>query len=126
MRSVRCSPEASALVTRLVRSQAGLGPEAGLRLAVKVGGSSLHMALAAGPHPGDEVVEGMGCRLFLDPYARLRTQDMLLDCDSGAAGQVFVLRSAEELRRRDVATALNLRRYLGEQPVRRAAPRPVR
>lgn len=80
-------------VVRQITAHPALSPSSGLRIARRPGRSALQVRTVEEPHPGDEVVEERGARLYLGPEASSRVADGELDAVTDGEGRVhFVLR----------------------------------
>lgn len=80
-------------VVKTLTEQAGEPAEAGLRISQQpreADGTepSLALAPAEHPHPGDQVVEAGGARLFLDSPAAAALDEQTLDAAVDEAGRV--------------------------------------
>ena len=64
--------EEAAVLIRVLRQDAALWEQAGLRIVVDPTSLSLSMGLAVTPAPGDAVVDRYGARVFLSPPAAHR------------------------------------------------------
>lgn len=82
-------------VVRQVTAHPRIGRESGLRIAAThdPGSDTLAVGTAAGPEPGDRVVESDGARVYLDREAQPRVDGNLLDAVTEDSGRVhFVVR----------------------------------
>lgn len=89
----------------------GKEPGAGLRLSVEKGGCAglqYDMTLVA-PAAGDEVVEHMGSRVFVDPASADYLDGCTLDYEDGLAGAGFRIRNPRAARACGCGTSFELR-----------------
>lgn len=82
---------ADTIATTIVAQQ-GEDPNAGLRIQTSAGDEPeqprFAVTVAPSPQPGDDVVEGVGCRVFLEHDASSALTDKVLDADVDEQGAV--------------------------------------
>jgi len=80
--------ENAVMVIRDLTAQQGGPQTAGLRICSDQSAGSFTIQAAAEPAPGDQVVENLGARLFLDSDAAQMLDDKALDAGVGDQGDV--------------------------------------
>lgn len=80
--------ENAVMVIRDLAAQEGAPQTAGLRIAADPSAGSLTIEATAQPAPGDQVVEDLGARLFLDSDAAEMLDDKALDASVDEQGEV--------------------------------------
>lgn len=89
----------ASLVIKSIADGSELPDGSGLRIASQPEDSeSLNLSMASEPIQGDEVVEGQGARIFLEPTASTMLGEMTLDAEVDDQGgvQFFLAAQGEE------------------------------
>lgn len=81
--------ENASAVVKSILDQTGGDEEAGLRISQDTAdATALQVAPAESPHPGDQVVEEEGARVFLEQTAAQTLDDKVLDAQVDQSGGV--------------------------------------
>ncbi|HVV31171.1 MAG TPA: hypothetical protein VHC41_09865 [Mycobacteriales bacterium] len=81
--------ENASSIVKTITERSGAAPGAGLRFSREgVDQSSLAVAAVEAPQPGDQVVESLGARVFLEEGAAVVLDNQTLDAEVDEAGSV--------------------------------------
>jgi len=78
-------------LVRDITAQPEIPEGAGLRIAPAPSPGQLQVSIAAGPEPGDEIVDNEGARVFVEPTTAELLGDSTLDAQQSEEGPSFVL-----------------------------------